>query len=853
MYQAAGNQFILGSGLPTPALAANTLPRDIATFAGRTQELDDLIATVTQLVAAEEPLPVFTIDGMPGVGKTTFAVHIGHMLSLSFPDGQMFVDMRAHTDGKVPVEPEDALFALLSVDGVPGHGIPDGVDGRSALWRARMAGRRSILIIDNVGSHQQVEPLLPGSASCLVLVTSRRRLTGLGARYAATAMPLDPLPSDSAVDLFSRLTGRAADADNEQEQAMVDLVRLCGHLPLAIALLAARLRPEPRWRVRTLVDDLAAARDRLAYMQAEDIQVAAAFHISYRRLPNMRRRFFRSLGMNPGLDFDAYAAAALAGVGLPTARRHLDSLYDDHLVEQPVQGRYRLHDLVGEYARAMADREGASQQDRAVGRLTDYYQHVAGVADRYLTVRRPQAPVPTSEHPPAMPGLAGAAQATTWLNVELPNLLACATYAMRNGDDGRLISLSATLATFLRRAGPHRQSVTLYRSAAEAAARCGDRSARAAALYQLGVLLRRAGDYQAATGVLIEARGLHRDLGNRVGEADVLTAAGVVRRLAGDYPTAIGMLDEALERYRELGDVAGQAETFDELAVVRWLTDDYPAASELLDQALALYGQAGNSQGQADVLLHLGIVRRLKHDYPAAVRALQQATNLYSGLSARAGLANTQFMLGMVRRLGGDHIGAIDSLEQSLQVYGEVGDRLGQANALKELGILRRQSGDHPGATQALLESLSVYQDLGNRIGQAGTLQQLGVLWRLTDNSARAGQDFTAALTIYREHGSRTGQAEVLNDLGALLLDTRDPLARERFQAALELAREVQNPLAEARALEGIAQCSTYDGSTEEAIRQLQAALEIYRRIGAPEAAQAEGKLASLVQPTDAD
>jgi tetratricopeptide (TPR) repeat protein len=581
-------------------------------------------------------------------------------------------------------------------------------------------------------------------------------------------------------------------------------------------------------------------------MRAEDIEVAAAFGLSYRCLPAARRRFFRRLGLSPGVDIDAYAAAALGGVGLATARRHLLALYNDHLIEQPVQGRFRLHDLLGAYARTLVAGDGTGQRDQAIERLLDYYQHAAGIADRHISPRPHRAAGTPTRPPVTVPDLADAAQATAWMAAELPNLLACATHTISHGDDTRLISMSATLAAFLRRAGSYRQSIALHRAAAEAAGRCSDRVVRAAALFHVGVLLGRAGDYPTATGVLTQAHGLYRDLGDQVGEAEVLTVAGIVRRAAGDHLTAMEMLDEALARFRELSDTAGQAEVLAELAVIRWLTDDYPAATQLLDQALAFHCEVGNRQGQADVLLNLGMVRRLTHDYPAATRAFQQAMTIYRGLGARLGIAHTQFSLGVVRRLTGDHLGAVRLLDESLRVYREVGDRLGQANALRQLGILRRLTGDYHSATQILRESFSLYQNLGNRRGQAETLQELGVVRRLTEDTIRASDNLTEALAIYQDLGSSAGQAEVLNYLGALLLDSGDPHALGRFQTALRLARQVRNPLEEARALEGIARCLLRRHDTSQAAPQLHAALEIYRRIGAPEAALVEAMLTSL-------
>jgi tetratricopeptide (TPR) repeat protein len=730
------------------------------------------------------------------------------------------------------------------VDGACANDIPDDADGRSALWRARMAGRRSILIIDNVAGHRQVEPLLPGTAGCLVLVTSRRRLTGLGARHAAATVPLDPLAPDAAADLFIRLAGRAL--EDGQEQAAAALVRLCGFLPLAISLLAARLRPEPKWQVQTLVDDLAAAHDRLVHMRAEDIQVAAAFDLSYRCLPTARRRFFRRLGLSLGTDIDAFAAAALDGVGLDTARRHLDALYEDHLVDQPVQGRYRLHDLLGAYARALVAGEAAEQREQATGRLLDYYQYAASVANRQIALRTNRAATPPARVPVAVPDLADAVQAATWLDSELPNLLACARHTMCHGDDARLIGLSNALATFLRRAGPYQQSMSLHRAAADAAGRCGDPAARAAALYHVAVLLRRAGDYSSATEVLTEVRALHRDLGDRFGEADVLIVAAIVRRLAGDHVTAAALFDEALARYRDLADPAGQAEVLTELAVTQWTTDEYPAATQLLDRALALYRQADIRLGQADVLLYLAMVRRLTHDYPAATRAIRQAASLYRGLGDRVGLAHTQFSMGVVRRLTGDHRGAARLLDESLQVYLQVGDRLGRANALRQLGVLRRLTGDYAGATQALRESLSLYLGLGNRRRQAEALQELGVVRRLAGDPTQAAESFAEAHATFQDLGSRSGRAEVLNCIGMLLVDEGNPQALDRFRLALELAREIHNPLEEARALEGLARWSLRQNENSQGSRQLQAALEIYQRIGAPDAAQVRAALASL-------
>lgn len=281
---------------------------------------------------------------MPGVGKTALAVHVRHRVAGRFPDRQLFLDLHAHTAGRQPTAPEAALASLLAADGLDARYLPGALDERAMLWRDRMARKRVLLVLDNVASSGQVVPLLPGSAECLVLITSRRYFGDLP---SAVPVLLDILAPEEAREMFLRLAPRAA----AEPARVAELVGLCGHLPLAISLLASLFSNRRSWTMGQLIEE---TKTTLLTVAAENCTVAAAFDLSYQYLPAERQRFFRRLGLHPGVDIDAYAAAALTGLPLDQASGHLDALYRDRLLDEPVYRRYRMHDLIRDYARALA-------------------------------------------------------------------------------------------------------------------------------------------------------------------------------------------------------------------------------------------------------------------------------------------------------------------------------------------------------------------------------------------------------------------------------------------------------------------------------------------------------------------
>ena len=390
------------------AAAMRTLPRDVGSFTGRERELELIAAAAA---GAGQTVGISAIGGMAGVGKTAFAVHAAHQLAGRFPGGQIFLPLHGHTPGQQPVDPADALASLLLTAGVTPAQIPPGLESRMRLWRDRLAGQQLLLILDVAVGSEQVLPLLPGAGGSLVLVTSRRHLSGLD---DVTAISLDTLPAGEAAGLLVRLAGRPGLAAGDP--GVREITRLCGYLPLAIGMVARQLRHHPAWTAAGRAAELAAAVDRVELLATENLSVAAAFDLSYRDLEPDLQRLFRRLGLHPGPEADAYAAAALDGTPLATARRGLEALYDQYLLTEPVPGRYRMHDLIREHARALADRlDTERDRQRATTGLLDYYQHTAARADALIARQTRPGPAAAQDAiPAAVPDLADSEQALAW-------------------------------------------------------------------------------------------------------------------------------------------------------------------------------------------------------------------------------------------------------------------------------------------------------------------------------------------------------------------------------------------------------------------------------------------------------
>jgi tetratricopeptide (TPR) repeat protein len=736
-----------------PAVALRTLPRDAAAFTGRTRELEWLVAAVSE-TAAGGVIGIHAVDGMAGIGKTAFAVHAAHQLAVRFPDGQIFLRLHAHTAGQRPVDPAEALATLLLTTGVAPQQIPPGLEARSATWRGHLAGKKVLLVLDDAVGSDQVRPLLPGAAGCLVLVTSRRRLTAL---EEAAPISLGTLPPGEAADLFVRLAGRPG--LQPTEAAVADVTELCGYLPLAIRLVAAGLRHHPAWTIADLAADLATARDRLAAMQAEDVSVAAAFDLSYQDLTVGQQRLFRRLGLHPGADIDAYAAAALDSAGLRATRRRLGELYDQNLIGEHTRGRYRLHDLLREHARALAATDDAADQQAAVGRLLDYYLHTAVAASQHTAWRPSVTGPPLSGPAPAWaPDLRTEEEAIAWLGTERGNLHACVGYAAAHARVVHTVRIPAAVSDFLLTEGHWTEAVTLGQVALAAARTAGDLQGQAWTLNQLGTVQELTGEYPAAAASQAQALQLFRDLSDRHGQACALNQLSTVQRLTGDYAAATASLSQGLRLFHDLGDRRGQAWALTQLGMVQRRTGDYPAATASLTQGLRLFRDLGDRHGQAWALNQLGVVQQLTGDYPAATASLTQALPLFRDQGDLQGQAWALNHLGVVQQLTGDYPAATASLTQALQLFRDLGDRHGQTGASINLGEILFISSAYREARGYFAQALSITRDINTPVEEARALEGIGRCHIQEGSPSQGAAHIRQALAIYRRIGAPEAQ-----------------------------------------------------------------------------------------------
>jgi DNA-binding SARP family transcriptional activator len=823
------------------------LPTDMRAFTGRSAELDELIAAAHEARTGSEAgmVVISAIDGMGGIGKSALAVRAAHRMREHFPDGQLFLDLLGHTPGTPPLSPDRALEWMLRSLGVPPQQIPAGLGERAAYYRDRLAGTRTLILLDNAASTAQIRPLLPSASGCLVLVTSRQRLTGLD---DAHTLALDVLPHDEAVALLRRIAGQ--DRIPAQHPGADEAVALCGHIPLAVRIVAARLRHRRALGIEDVVQQLRCEHDRLALLQDEDRSLTAVFESSYRALPPGEQELFHRLGDVPGPDFDAYAAASLIDTDLRAAERLLESLLDHNMLTQLTPGRYRFHDLVRLYARNLRDTAGgADPAGREAGRerLLDYYQHTAEQADRHLARATHPGPPPVTRNPAAAPELTDRALALAWMRAEHDNLIASARAVAGTGAD-RLAGFSTALAAYLLQEGPWPQAAELHQAAAEDAQQRGDRFGEAGALKRLSLVRMMTGDFPAASDLLERSLTLYQGLGDRLGEAQARCEQGRLQLWSGSLQPAADLLTEGLALLRGVGDLLGEASALFELGRTHRALAQYQEAADLLQRSLELNQALGQRMGEANALCELGRTRQATGETSATADLLERALTIYQDLDSRLGEANVLWDLGRVRYTAGDLDIAGDLQERSLAVFRDLRQSLGEANALTDLGRVRLAAGDLPQASDLLGQALELFRNLGQSVGEAHALAELGRVQQEAGDRPAAADLFKQALAVFQQHGDRHGEADVLVDQGALAAGSGDTdTALTLFRQAHGLAREIRSPLAQARALEGIASCAAERRDRAGALGDLREAVALYRHAGATARARAAvARLAAL-------
>ncbi|MVU81019.1 tetratricopeptide repeat protein [Nocardia sp. ET3-3] len=807
---------------PVPGpVATRTLPRDVITFVGR----DEQLGRIVRAAAPGRVVSVHAIDGMPGIGKTALVIRAAHLVSDRFPDGRYFVEFNSHVPGLAPADPFHVLERLLSDLGVDPRHIPNSLERRRDLWRDRLAGRRVLLVFDDVGDHAQIEPLLPPGQDSLVLVTSRRRLIGL---EGSTPMPLDCLTPDAAIEMFWKLAHR--DPVEDDAAAVAEVVRLCGFLPLAIVVLAGRFAHRPTWTVADLAAELSTAHDRLTELGAGRRAVRAAFATSYEALSPLRQFMFRRLALHPGPDLDAFAAAALAAVPVAETRRCLDALYIDHLIEEVAPGRYRFHDLLREFARELAHSDPAEENAAALERLLDYY------VDASRRVGRLMPPVAGGDS--TATGLPEArltdVAALAWMRAERQNLLACLTYAASKDQMTRVIQLTGALAEELRLHGPWQIGIAYSQRAAVARHTMNDFDAQTLALKDLAPL------GYLADGYLLAADLLHRRLADHSGleprlKALALQCLGRTRLLAGQFDAAIEPLSQAIDFIRATGDPVWEGFALNFLGWAYHLIGDYRTAKDLIRRGMAIHIGNAHAMGEAVSRMNLGWIWCLERRHPESIEQLLLAEATFRRLARRSDEAFAILIRAWNLHMMGDYTEVDEPMNRVRELYRAVGNRSGEAFILSNLSATRMVAGDHDEAIRMLHDTRTFYEQLGNRSGVASALNNLGAAQCHVGDYAAAEELIGQALEIYEAVGNRTGESEARANLGWVRhCRGDDPAADELLHRALTTSRAIQHHTGEAETLIRIAACAEALGNTDRALATYDEAARLATRIASP-------------------
>ncbi|MGW6741575.1 tetratricopeptide repeat protein [Streptomyces sp. NPDC055025] len=762
--------------------ARYNLPKDISHFTGRERELHTLVDKVTahRDRSAPNTVTLAAIDGMAGVGKTSLAVHLAHRMTDSYPDAQLYLDLQGHTQGQPPLHPGAALEKLLrSVDVARSH-IPEDLEERAALWRARLTGLRAVVVLDNAASIAQIRPLLPGTADCLILVTSRNRLTDLD---AAAVLSLDALTPADAERLLDRIVGGGRVAN--EPKAVGELLRMCGYLPLAVHITAARLRHRPAWTIAYLTSRLRNCQRRLAELQTAENSVSAVFDSSYQQVLPQHQHLFRLLGALPGTDFDSYAAASIAGIDRESADSILEALLDVHLLQQSSEDRYQLHGLLRAYAVHLAGAEmPEAERDAALTRLFDHYLRTAVAAMDIIAPHwqpdRPPAPLPSRSGP----SVATQDQAMDWLESEWPNLLAAAETAGRDWP-GHSAELFSVLRHYLYIRGQHNEALSLHTRVVALAYDSDDQKMENLARYGLGLANQRLGHYDTALTHFRQALALARDTGDHVTHGRSLSNMGLVLHGLGRYEAALTHFGQALDLARDTGTPSAECYALCSLGLVHERLGDYDTALTHLRHALAIAQRIEDRDIEGYALSNLGRVHRYPGHYEQACNDLRRALTLAWNTSARDLEGHALCGLGLVHERLGHYDTALTHFRQALDLARETSTRDLEGHALCGLGLVHERLGHYDTALTHLHQALDLARETSTRDLEGQALNSLGGVARMRGNPAEAVDLHAHALVIGEGTGDVYRQSEAYLGLAAAYRALGEPdIARKHERLA---------------------------------------------------------------------
>ncbi|MGV9214272.1 BTAD domain-containing putative transcriptional regulator [Micromonospora sp. RB23] len=667
------------------------LPIDVRGFAGRESEMAQL-SDILESSQAEKQPALCVLWSAAGSGKTSLAVHWAHRVAQQFPEGQLYVNLRGFEPSGVVVRPEEVIRMFLDTFQVPPQSIPVSLEAQAALYRSYVAGRRMLVVLDNARDVDQVRPLLPGTADCLVLVTSRRALPSLVASEGAHPIAVGPLPYDEARRVLSNRLGAARVA---ADSAAVDrLIARCAGLPLALALVAARVATHPDLDLRTLADELDVA---VGSTEAPaETEAGRGVHVvfvwTYRTLSPAAARLFRLLGLSPGPDVDELAVAHLAALDLPTTRTLLNELKDAQMVSEHKLTRLSLHELLRGYAMDLVHAvDSAQERSAAVRRLLIHYvtssRRAAILLERHLSQDAVEGP------DAGFPRITTAREAVEWFTAEHAMLLDIVRRAGDEGHDASLCSLARSLMEYFNRQGHWRDQINTQRLALDAARRLGDRRAMGQAHRGIGVAHAWLGQYDDAYTHSRSALDLACEVGSTSDQAQAHLALARVFERQDRHREALDHDQAALMLAEIANDRLAHAVSLNNVGWSLAMLEQYEAAKDHCSRALVVLREVGDPSGQAATWDSLGYINhQLRHSaeaiecYRHAIRLNREAGNRYAEADSQHHLGNTLMALG-------DFAGAKGCWQQAVVILDELNHPDAETVRERLTGLEQAQSG----------------------------------------------------------------------------------------------------------------------------------------------------------------
>ncbi len=648
------------------------LPASVRSFAGRQAELTALRNLIQAQQAPHGTVVISAIGGTGGVGKTALALHWAHRVADRFPDGQLFVNLRGYDPASPPVSPAQAIRGFLDALGVPGEAVPASEEARAGLYRSLVADRQLLIVLDNARDAAQIRPLLPASAGSLVLVTSRSPLHGLAATDNMTAVPLGLVSTAEAAGILAARLGR--DRLAAEPLAVAELIKRCCRLPLALAIVAARAAARPEVPLAVLAEAMADSSGVLDELDTGDPSTSLRHVLSwsYAQLSAVAAEMFRLLSVHSGPDISVPAAASLAALSRPAARKALTELTDAGLLAEQTPGRYSFHDLLRAYAAEQAA-AACSQQERqaALHRVLDHYLHSAVAA--CLRLVPVVSPIELAgQVTGAQPETAASYQAAmSWFRTEHSVLIAAVQSAAAHRMDRHAWQLAWAAGSYLRIAGHIPDWLLIARLARDAASRLGDDVALGWAYNRLGILQAIAADPEGAIRSHTEALAHFERAGQLSGLGSTRLGLAYARGMLGQPQAAYPLAMQAVEAYQAAGDLHGLAISLTEAGHTQVQLGNFERGRSLCEQALGYCNQAGHEASAAAALAGIGGAFLALGEHERAIESLTEAVAIADRLDVAYALGDNLCRLGDAYDAAGQPAAACAAWRRALAIYGD--------------------------------------------------------------------------------------------------------------------------------------------------------------------------------------